>query len=297
MHGYSLMACRRCLIISLTFVSLVVLLLYPRNRSAVLLPSEANSIRMIEGVAVERSNKMLSSCDIERPQFDFSVRPPFSLPDPNCRPVEQVLSSEWVCHLQNILNSVSPSKKLINVIVSDSNYQEVVLNWLIAALVKNKEPLINVLVISMDNNLHRILSQRKIPSILVDPSSVVYGTPADYIQKYPLKMTRLTVIRLISHWGFDVANYDPDAVVLKNPELFYDQAPTAHIIGGFGVHPSYQSHIWGASLCIGSWLIRSSNVTGIAIIMLKIQALYCFIQRRIFLGDTECCSHEGLGRQ
>ena len=204
------------------------------------------------------------SCDIERPRFDFSVRPPFSLPDPNCRPVEQVLSSDWVCHLQRFLNSTSPESKLINVIVSNSNYQEVVLNWLIAALVKNKEPLINVLVISLDNSLHQTLTQRNISSILVDPSSVVYGTPADYIPTYPLKMTRMTVIRLISHWGFDVANYDPDAVVLKNPELFYDQAPTAHIIGGFGVYPPYQHQLWGASLCVGSWLVRSSNLTGMS---------------------------------
>ena len=70
-------------------------------------------------------------------------------------------------------------------------------------------------------------------------------------------------MRLVNHWGFDAANYDTDAIILKNPEpLYYKQYQDSDFIGSYGHSPLDIKQEWGIAICIGAMMIRSSNNTG-----------------------------------
>ena len=70
-------------------------------------------------------------------------------------------------------------------------------------------------------------------------------------------------MRLVNHWGFDIANYDTDAIILKNPEpLYYEQYRDSDFIGSYGHFPLDIRQEWGIAVCTGVVMIRSSIYTG-----------------------------------
>ena len=70
-------------------------------------------------------------------------------------------------------------------------------------------------------------------------------------------------MRFINHWGFDAANYDTDAIVLRNPEpLYYEQYRDSDFIGSYGHFPPDIKQEWGIAVCTGAVMIRSSICTG-----------------------------------
>ena len=70
-------------------------------------------------------------------------------------------------------------------------------------------------------------------------------------------------MRLVNYWGFDVANYDTDAIVLRNPEpLYYEQYRDSDFIGSYGHFPPDIKQEWGIAVCTGAVMIRSSICTG-----------------------------------
>ena len=73
---------------------------------------------------------------------------------------------------------------------------------------------------------------------------------------------RLTVMRLLNHWGYDAANYDTDALILKNPEqLFYDDLESSDLIGSRG-YSSVVKDVLGLALCAGVFMIKSTLGAG-----------------------------------
>ena len=75
-------------------------------------------------------------------------------------------------------------------------------------------------------------------------------------------------MRFLNHWGYDVANYDVDAIVARNPEpLYYDTFKDSGVIGSHGNFPSWIGDTWGGStICGGAFMIKSGPETGEAII-------------------------------
>ena len=69
-------------------------------------------------------------------------------------------------------------------------------------------------------------------------------------------------MRILNHWGYDVANYDSDALILKNPEPRYNELRDCHLIGSVGHFPQKMNKEWGTAICIGVVMIRASPVTG-----------------------------------
>ena len=69
------------------------------------------------------------------------------------------------------------------------------------------------------------------------------------------------VYRLLNHWGYDVVNYDTDAILLR------DMSPLLHsgddIVGTFGRFPTDLTKQWGITLCTALLVVRSSRTTGI----------------------------------
>ena len=136
-------------------------------------------------------------------------------------PLSDIDNSVWIRNLRKHLSNLS-GHKIINLVTSNSLYQDVLLNWLISAVVRSKLDLQSVLVISLDVSLHVRLFTRGIPTVFVPLYKMIhrhtnFTKPFDKVM-----MLRLAVMRLLNHWGFDVHNYDTDAILLRNPQILYD---------------------------------------------------------------------------
>ena len=71
-------------------------------------------------------------------------------------------------------------------------------------------------------------------------------------------MLRLTIMRIINHFGFNVAMFDTDAVML----IIFDTLGTKDIIGSIGTIPDDLFKEWKVTICIGVVLVKSSERTG-----------------------------------
>ena len=199
----------------------------------------------------------------------FEIREPFTLPVPFATlPLDQILHTEWLQALKDFLHTLKPDSGPVTIVSSDYKYSEVLLNWLISALVRVDRPLNNVLVLSIDSSLHALLQGKEFASIHVPPEQLLRPavlqiiTLTNHIATH-VYILRLTVMRLVNYWGFDVANYDTDAIVLRNPEpLYYEQYRDSDFIGSYGHFPPDIKQEWGIAVCTGAVMIRSSICTG-----------------------------------
>ena len=199
--------------------------------------------------------------------YDFLMRQPFTLPDDYSRSLKEILAQDWVCDLQRFLKNLDEDKHIVNMIAANSNFTDPLLNWLIASFLRLEEPMIDVVVISLDEDLHNLLINRGIPSLLVTPDLMMRTEdfPEVYHMHNGFYQSRMMVMRLINHWGYDAANYDTDAVILRNPQVIYDDPDNADvdIFAGFAISfPPVLHKKWGATLCNGAWLVRSNPRTG-----------------------------------
>ena len=106
--------------------------------------------------------------------FNFTIKSSFSLPvHMNYTwTLKKVLQSSWVSQLQTFVSDIGSLNSPINLIASDFIQRHLVLNWLITAQLMAKEPLQNILVISVDSALNHLLESHSIPSIYVPPQTV-----------------------------------------------------------------------------------------------------------------------------
>ena len=180
---------------------------------------------------------------------------------PNGRALRpDVLDAPWVPVLWRVLRDF-PTKQ-VNLVLGDSKFRSIVLNWLIAALVRCDQPLENVLVLSLDPWFHDLLEQRGIPSVYIDHTSVVDPDTKLNSQHSHIWITRTTVYRLISSWGYDIVTYDSDAIVMRNPKSLFDLYKDRDVIGSAGTYPFPLGKKWGLTVCMGVALYRHSHRTG-----------------------------------
>ena len=187
----------------------------------------------------------------------------FSLPCPHdvYKPVSKVMQAEWVDPLLTILDRFSKRSKQVTVVVANHAYQEVLLNWLISAVVVAKPPIENILVVALDKQLYELLQKRQAPSIFV-PSFSILNTKHRFSRYFEIiMMIRLGFMRLMNRLGFDCAMYDIDAVILKNPQPLYERHKS-DIIGSRGELPKQLMRKWKVTICIGAVFIRSNTRTG-----------------------------------
>ena len=176
------------------------------------------------------------------------------------RPLKDLLKAPWVTPLQNVLSNITGRQ--VNVVLANSKYLPSIVNWLIAALVQATPPLDNVLVIALDKPLHLFLKDKNIPLVYIDPWSVI-DQDARLVGAYAhIWVTRLAIFRLLNHWGYDVANYDTDAVVLKNLQPLFNKYWDSDVIGSAGSFPQKLGRKWGQTFCMGVSLFRSTKKTG-----------------------------------
>ena len=73
-------------------------------------------------------------------------------------------------------------------------------------------------------------------------------------------LIRNLMIMLLTDWGHDVAVFDPDAFILKDPMEMYQmivQETQAHVIGQLGNMPRGLKSKWGFTLCAGAMYYHS----------------------------------------
>ena len=195
-----------------------------------------------------------------------------SLPDKNSTPFREYIKSGdelrkvgWVTelhdHLLTLNKSVSPH---VNMVFGDYFHRILVLNWIVGALVNLKTPLSNVLVISLDHSLCDIVSNQMytlpVTCITAPVETIIsFERGSDWITA---TMVRPLVLRLINFWGYDVATYDSDAVILKNPQVLYDQHSDVKLIASPSIWPEDMSEEWGFTLCTGALLLKASSTMG-----------------------------------
>ena len=191
----------------------------------------------------------------------------FSLPCPRdvYKPVSEVMQAEWVDPLLTILDKFSKRSKQVTLVVANHAYQDVLLNWLISAVVVAKPPIENILVVALDKQLYELLQKRQVPSSYASisvPLFSILNMKHSFSRNFETTMMiRLGFMRLINRLGFDCAMYDIDAVILKNPQPLYEK-DKSDIIGSRGKFPTPLMRKWKVTICIGAVLIRSNTRTG-----------------------------------
>lgn len=191
----------------------------------------------------------------------FKIVQPFTFPQPAFSlPADILLHSRWVTDLQDYLRTARG--RTISVVTATVEHTDVLLNWLIAAYVKIAEPLQNVMVISMDAKLHSILVSRGFDSLYVHKDMVV-SPDADVPRVFSqVHVVRLAVVRLMNHYGYDVINYDCDAILLRNPQPVFDEYRDTDLIGTFGKGPNVLYEKWGVTLNTGVMVMRANSNIG-----------------------------------
>ena len=175
----------------------------------------------------------------------------------------------WAVALRDYLSildkDISPH---VNLVLGDYKHRMLVLNWVVAAAVKLEPPLHNILVISLQQGLCDFLANSTYISHLssitciVVPADTIFSSKSNDDGWLKSLMVRPVVLRLINYWGYDVATYDSDAVVLKNPQELYKRHPH-DILSSANIWPEYQARPWGFTLCAGVMVLRASSATGI----------------------------------
>ena len=202
----------------------------------------------------------------------FNINKPLLLPYPYVTPnVEELLKHQWVKDLKKTLSEIPNKSATISLVSSNYLYRHFLVNWLIGAKTLVDPPISNVIVFALDQELcTEILLKRKFNEcIYVNSRDMLTQTVFHNMRGFPrfrvdltlIMVLRLTAMRLMNHWGFDVASYDTDAIVLKNPESLY-YSRDSDMVASHGTKPAYYSQKWGATICCGMFMTKSSPKTG-----------------------------------
>ena len=191
----------------------------------------------------------------------------FTSPWPSSRSVESIQKEAWFKELATFLDNSVPRLPIV-LVSSDSDFQDALLNWLISALLRQNDPVSNILVLTYRPSLCVFINSKKI----VNCVSILPGTLTDdsifmherYKGMYRLLVIRVFVMRLLTYWGYDVANFDTDAILLKSPipVLLSQEFSNSDVIGTFGgTLPGALHNKWGVVLCMGAIFMRSTSHT------------------------------------
>ena len=187
----------------------------------------------------------------------------FYFPQPRVmKSVREIEDSPWLLMLRRYLDLPNRSLDYVYLLTSNFKYIDVLLNWLISAVVRSNVSVHDILIISMDYSTHELLTKKKFHSIFVSPS-FIFSHTFNFSQPFDeVMMLRLALMRIINHLGVSVAMFDTDAIMLKNPNLLFARQADADIIGSVGTIPDDLFEEWGVTICIGMVLVKSSEKTG-----------------------------------
>ena len=209
----------------------------------------------------------------------FTISKNFTFPHFKCilKDIKKIVGTPWVKELAQIM--ARSNEQTIFAITVNAGYKESLLNWLISAVFKGDLSLNRILVISLDKNTQVFLQRHGITCIYVPTKSLFDSAKSHYrIDNYGLVMfSRISVIRLLNHWGFSVVIIDTDAIVLQDPQPLFDKYPASSIVASRGTQPLTLYAIWNVTICNGLILLRSTQEIGMFL------ALYILVYLCIML--------------
>ena len=168
--------------------------------------------------------------------------------------------------MQNVAKIMANVRsEIVFAVTVNAAYKDSLLNSLISAALKGNMNfnLDQILVISLDKEIKDFLERHEILSVYVPPSSLFNSSSK--ISAYGLVMfTRVSVVRLLIHWGFSVVLVDTDAIILKDPRPLFDRHASSSIVASSGKQPLTLYKIWNIAVCNGLLLIRSRQDTGMS---------------------------------
>ena len=191
-------------------------------------------------------------------------RPPLHLfNDEVIRSPEEILSSTWLKQLRSLLRTVNIAGQ-VSITFANYGYIESLLNWLVVAQVRIKPPILNVIVVCLDEEVFRVLDERDIPSVYISPHAVTRNSSILEEKKFAstVWLMRFVIYRLINYFGYDVVSYDTDAIVMKNPQPVFNEHRNSDIVSSAGTFPFKLGKRWGFTMCMGVIMFRSSPKTG-----------------------------------
>lgn len=230
-------------------------------------PRESQSKSVAQFLLESTNDTKHSGGDFKRSINSSSVSGSLTLPDPFATlPLEQLLHQQWVTDLQQTLKQLPGGLAPVSIVTADYKFRNVLLNWIVAAKTQANPPLTHIVVFSLDQALCELLKRRRIHCIFVAPSHYLtkeaIASLTRHIAFSEVMVLRLTAMRLMNHWGYDTANYDTDAIILKSPESLYLRHADSHMIGSYGHYPGELRRAWGTTVCCGVFMTRSSPLTG-----------------------------------
>ena len=191
----------------------------------------------------------------------------FTSPWPSSRSVESIQKEAWFKELATFLDNSVPHLPIV-LVSSDSDFQDALLNWLISALLRQNDPVSNILVLTYQPSLCVFINSKKIVNcISILPETLTAEGAYRHKKNNGMRrllLIRVFVMRLLTYWGYDVANFDTDAILLKNPipVLLSQEFSNSDVIGTFGgTLPGALHNKWGVVLCMGAIFLRSTSHT------------------------------------
>ena len=166
----------------------------------------------------------------------------------------------WVRDLHDEVKQLTGRQ--VTLLVSDRKYLDVLVNWLAHSILYASQPVDSILIIAFDTYTYHVLQRKGFHSVYIQPQTVVNSKPTSKNLAH-IWITRLTVIRLLNYWKYNVLVIDSDAVMMRNIQPLLDRFNTSDIITSGGYFPSKFSDKWNApTMCMGVILIKSSPATG-----------------------------------
>ena len=178
--------------------------------------------------------------------------------------IEDILSSHPYIFSELHMKSHSIGKCLLMPMAITASYVPIFFNWIAHVILQNSTHILDsLLVVAMDDETCGVLSQfTTVVHVCFSKTEVqsLLGLE-NSTGKKNLFMTRIVVFWLLSIWGFDILHFDVDAVPVKPNfvDLFLRQG--ADLVAGMGTYPSSAFQVLGATVCMGSFYLRSLTVS------------------------------------
>ena len=170
-----------------------------------------------------------------------------------------LMDSKWVCDLYHEVKQMQ--SKQLTLLICNKSYLEVLVNWFAQAVLHAHYPVDSILIIATDSFTQDVMHRKGIHSVFISTDAVF--NPSEVPGSKPIWMTKLTVIRLLNHWNYNVLAFDTDALMLKNVQPLLDKFSTSDIVASSTKYPYECSKKWKApTMCMGAILFKSSPATG-----------------------------------
>ena len=171
-----------------------------------------------------------------------------------------LVETSWYNDVQKFLSQLTNNDIIL--IACDIEFLPILMNWLSAYRKTTQSLLTEVLILALDNTVHSTLSIKGFNSIFIVNNDIfVPNIKLDTALSH-IWIKRLTVARLLNHYGYNIIIMDLDAIILKDIVSVMKEK-SSDIIGSKGVYPFALSNEWGFTLCMGIVMFKSTSQTGL----------------------------------